>query len=422
VKYLQQALEDDAPQVRLAAVQGTRSVPTEVLKEMLQFAAADESPDVQFAAIEVACTVALQFDPLPLDVIGRVLAIRNDTESLRRVIRMVMRRPLDLMHSGLTSQLTLSLSDSGESLRRLAADEDELIRHGAMILIRVRPEFADIEHTLHLLETDRNPEIRKLALEILCYIANASQKRPAPSDSLEKRHRIIDALIAALADPDTFVSRLAIRLVATLREPRGIDAIRMMLSKGQASILSVVAEVIGVIGNLQDVPALQRLLKHNDEDVRAAAVMALDQLGASASVHELVKALGDRSKKVRSVAVWALGRFRDSIATNALMKASRDRDIDVRIAASVALLSNSTPIGASVLEFAKHPDRSVRLKLAWALSFESSNEQALEAIELLLGDSNADVRRAARDALKRNRSPRARRLLRDLGDAPDDLK
>ena len=164
------------------------------------------------------------------------------------------------------------------------------------------------------------------------------------------------------------------------------------------------------------VPALVRVLADPDLFVRWAAVRALGKMGPdelTKIVPGLVQSLGDVDLDVRLAAAHTLGQFGPAAhdAIPALAKAAGTGDTDMRLAALQALEgigSDAQSSLATVAASLQDPDPRIRQETARLMGkLGPAAMEQKDALRTVLADQNADVRKAAGDALLRILYPSA---------------
>jgi HEAT repeat protein len=156
-------------------------------------------------------------------------------------------------------------------------------------------------------------------------------------------------LIKVLNDPDPFVRWSAMRTLSRIGPAKGVAAVEPLTRHFNDRDLDVrlasmqVIERFGAAGK-DAVPALINELRFEDPQVRLSALRALGGIGeaAQAAVPAVADSLSHSDVRVRRMAAEVLGRFGPATRLKAeepLKKALEDSDADVRKAASDALLN-----------------------------------------------------------------------------------
>ena len=147
-----------------------------------------------------------------------------------------------------------------------------------------------------------------------------------------------EPLLAALAEPDLCVSRLAAQLLGRSREPRAAQGLLAALRDPTPRVRATAALGLGYSDLSAAVDPLVGTLRDADVNVRASSAWALGSIENRRAVPALIAALKDDDAVVRRGSAEALGKIEDPAAIPALTTVLRqDRDADVRSAAAWAL-------------------------------------------------------------------------------------
>jgi HEAT repeat protein len=189
----------------------------------------------------------------------------------------------------------------------------------------------------------------------------------------------------------------------------GVPTLLHMLGDPRWFVVRNAAALLGEMRVAAAERPLDALLRHEDERVRHAAMVALMRLGTARSMPAIERALRDDAPQIRMQAAAALETRREPRATTLLLRALDDeRDDEVRAAFLHALGRLSTTDAVKRLIAAAQPGRvllrrkptALRVAAAQGLALASS-PAALTALGALVDDEEADIRKAARDGLRR---------------------
>jgi HEAT repeat protein len=205
---------------------------------------------------------------------------------------------------------------------------------------QVIPECIDL---LVAALADEDTEVRRLAAgELALYsiprerILSLLTVEAPPHDA-----RAVAALIAALADVSSAVRVTAAWTLAFRKEALAVGPLIAALRDGSEEVRVAAVEALGKLGDSRAVPGLVAALDDRSEAVRATAIMTLGALGDSQAVPALIDMLvGNRLEHLRCAAIEALSRLGDRRAAGALNRALRGREPRVRDAALTALLAH----------------------------------------------------------------------------------
>ena len=192
-------------------------------------------------------------------------------------------------------------------------------------------------------------------------LSNALVKLGAPA---------IDALAAALNDPDPGVRLYAVTALAGIKDPHAV-------------------------------PPLIAALKDADNDVKKAAATGLEAAGPAA-FEPVTAALNAPDPAVRSVLLILLNVFKDPRAVPYFITALHDADAQVRLAAVLGLGSwiKDPRAEESLISCLKDQDARVRAAAAIYLGY-NPDSRAIQPLFDTLYDPDAHVRQAAEAALQR---------------------
>jgi len=255
----------------------------------------------------------------------------------------------------------------------------------------------------------------------------------------------VDALLAALSDPDAVVRAGAARALGRARGPSVAAALRRSLEDSDAAVRGQAARAYGETGagsgveatdaalvrglldaarggpprELPDVglvdalaragraqpAALQRALADPDPGVRWHAAAALMQLGraASGAAPALLVAMTDGSWPVRNAAGRALEDVAEPAHVELLARALADPSAETRyhVARAIGRLGPAALAAVPALTAAlRDEDSEVRMESVWALAaFGPAARAAVPPLQGALADPEPQVRAAAAHAL-----------------------
>jgi HEAT repeat protein len=233
--------------------------------------------------------------------------------------------------------------------------------------------------------------------------------------SLQGKHQgdttsiAVPALITALKDPDVEVRRAAARSLSNLGDRRAVLPLIEALRDGDAEVRSSAAEGLGELEDARAIPGLSVLLKDSSKDVRHAALHALEDFADQVPDETILAALSDSDSEVRLAALnlaenrLSAGdedrRIADPRYVSAFSRLLGDSDADVRGQAANALGEvGLTEAPAALLNAAKDKNADVRQQVACALG-EIRDPKTVPVLKELTQDANADVRQQAVHAL-----------------------
>lgn len=253
----------------------------------------------------------------------------------------------------------------------------------------------------------------------------------------------VTAILGRLIDPDFHVRITAVRalhLVTEKGDERVFQGVLAGLSDQEESVRQAcVAEFANVVerGNPRAVATVLARVKIKDKDIRRIALQALSQIAAPGddrTVTAILARIGDKDARVREAGVLALSwasRMGDDRVIRALTEMLSDKYENVRLAVVEALVK-VTEQGderclvalTSSLEDADWYVRHTAIMRLPECIADVGDEEAVEAICIRCGHPEADVRRAALEALcevAEVDDDRALEAIRSCLDDPDEL-
>ena len=223
----------------------------------------------------------------------------------------------------------------------------------------------------------------------------------------------VPAEVQALSQTGEVGSAAELALLNNRRATDALPEIVQLLQDKNSEVRQRAASVIEQHIHTQDtfaLPALIKALDDTNEYVREDMALALSKFGSAAesALPALVKALADGSARVRIMAAMALPKI-DGSQTAAVIPVFKDviangnaRD---RHWAAV-YLHKIQPANAEIIPVfvgsLTNQDSGIRSSAAYSLlSYGFNARTAIPALQKALGDADADVRQAARDALQK---------------------
>ncbi len=189
-----------------------------------------------------------------------------------------------------------------QPLIRALKDSDRSVRVAATTSLTAIGESAvlSLGHSLQ----DLDPNVQEIAASILATIGD---------------DRVVDALIAALLNPNWIVRSHAAKALGRIGDPSAIDTLILLLQDKVPAVRDDAGAAITALGEPSIAPLLQ-LLNHKDWKIRLRAVEALALLKPQSAVDPLIKLMfKDPDTAVKQDAIRALGEIGDSRAIDALL-------------------------------------------------------------------------------------------------------
>jgi|GEM_PF-619292 len=235
------------------------------------------------------------------------------------------------------------------------------------------PELAMLIETLG----HSDPQVKAIAVESLARFGNEA----------------VDPLVAALADPSSFLRITIADVLGRIQDSRAVPALIALMGDADKDVREAAASALGNIGNIQALVPLVKILDDPEDVVRTAAIVALSRLGKPA-IPFLVPLLSHSRPDIRSGSAAALGTLGAKEAIPQLAALFADKEEIVRESAAHALGTIGTP-ALSALSTALN-NRNVSVRLCAVTGLGLIGEPALESLLAASRDSDPDVSSMAR--------------------------
>jgi HEAT repeat protein len=181
------------------------------------------------------------------------------------------------------------------------------------------------------------------AKRLISQLTDATKRDHAARELGKMGAEAAPALIDSLATRDPGLREIVSSLLVRLG-PRFMPALIQALAAAHPEVRGQIASILGGIGDPQAVPALTDALRGEFYTVRASAALALGQLRAAQAIPTLSAALRDTEPEVRAAACLALGRFADPNTFDAIGDVLLgDPQMEVRRAAAEAFGETQRP-------------------------------------------------------------------------------
>ncbi|NQT36673.1 MAG: HEAT repeat domain-containing protein [Planctomycetes bacterium] len=200
-------------------------------------------------------------------------------------------------------------------------------------------------------------------------------------------------VVAAVGHPNDILHGTAVKLGAELPGETVTDAWVEQLGKARGKKLAGILDVLARRGDTKSLDAIKTYVDHDDESVRIAAVDAVRVLGGAAETPLLVQVL---------------------------VKAGSEQE---RAAAEQALIAvcEGTQIAKPLLATLPETTEAARCSVIRVLG-QLDDKKALDAVIVAVRDENADVVKAAFEALATSPDPRATDVLLDLAETESNSR
>ena len=187
-------------------------------------------------------------------------------------------------------------------LIRALKDSDRSVRTAATTSLTAigEPAVPSLGHSLQ----DLDPNLQEIAASILATIGD---------------NRVVDALIAALLNPNWIVRSHSAKALGRIGDPRAINTLILLLQDKVPAVRDDAGVALTALGE-RAIPPLLELLSHKDWRARIRAVEALALLKPTSAVEPLLKLIQeDPDTAVRQDAVKTIGEIGDSKAIPTLV-------------------------------------------------------------------------------------------------------
>jgi len=176
---------------------------------------------------------------------------------------------------------------------------------------------------------------------------------------------VVEPLVAALEDENSYVQGYAAWTLGEIGDPRAVEPLIAALKDKDPFVSERAAWALGEIKDRRAVEPLIAALNHEQWLVRTTAAEAVGKIGDRRAVEPLIVAMMDEEALVRLHAVMALGEIRDPRVVEPLIAALKDENGNVRRNAAEALGKITGK------EFGEDPDR-------WHEWWEKNRETAFD--------------------------------------------
>ncbi len=436
-KILTTALRDDDSKVRKGAVEALEKIGNAKAVKALVFALRDEDSEVRSNAVEA------------LGNIGNYKAVK--------ALVFALRDSRSLVRSN-TAEALGKIGDAQAVKPLIAAlrDADKLVRsHAAEALGKigdaqaVKPLIAalydphnDPDNTNKqesILESIIKIDPRNSAAVALGMIGSSQAEEVLIAafhnsginieyviEALRKigHNRAVEALIAALDDPDEDIRCYAASGLSEITNVKAVKALKSALRHSNSNVRMCAVEALGNICNAHQndqevVKPLITALNDSDSEVKERAAKVLGNIGNAQAVKPLIIALNDSDSEVRRKAAEALGNIGNAQAVKSLIIALDDpyRWTRWNAAKALAKIGNTQAVDSLIVALDNY-DSNIR-QYAIKLLSKIGSAKAVEALITALDSFDSGVRGTAAEALGKIGSSRAAEVLIDAVDDPD---
>jgi HEAT repeat protein len=361
------------------------------------------------ATVRAAVALALgEMGRLPLETVSRIIEpLASKLNDEVPEVRIAVARALAQYSDGrVIAPLLTALEDEVPEVRMVVANALERLQG----LPEAQRAAAAVEPLLIALG-DEAARVRMAAAEAL---GKSGEKRAIPAleaalkdNDYLVRLSAIGALgrlyplpmLKALGGEDGQGRREAAQALGQVGEARVVEPLMAVLADESPMVTIAAVSSLGQLADKRATPALVAILHDGSPQERMAVARALGQLADERAVEPLIKSLSDQHPKARRRAALVLGKLGSSAAVEPLIELLTDHDSQIRMAGAKALgqLDSRQAVKPliSLLSDAMHRVRSAAAKGLGNLG----DRRATEPLVLLLRDDEFLVRQSATSAL-----------------------
>ncbi len=326
--------------------------------EPLAEALKDEAPEVRVAAV-------------------RGLGALMDERGLSPLLSALKDRVVEVRATAVASLRQLGDARAIDALVNALEDPDHNVRWraaGALSALGWRPanhsEF--VLRAVALAQHEEAAAYGAHAVEVLAKALNdpTCPRRHAAAATLGKTGdpRAVKPLEQALKDEDSHVRVAAVEALSQLGHPQSAPSLLNLLRDGDHHVRAAAIEALGRLGDVRIVDSIAKhLLKDSSWDVRKLSVEALGRIKDDRATQLLWQALKDADHDVRQTAATALGQIPDSRSIGPLVLTLKDENSSVRQAGKAALrqIDRQWEISAGAQSVIAELEASVNDKEYW---------------------------------------------------------
>ncbi|WP_440946777.1 HEAT repeat domain-containing protein [Methanosarcina sp. T3] len=302
-----QGLDDEKPEVRIAAAQLLGWLGDEQAVDALLRKLADKNPRVRETAVEALGRVGDE------NIVAELIGCLEDKnkglrlQAVRALSRLGDERAID--------PLVKKLEDKAQEVQAAAAE--------ALGNLRSRDSVDALLKKLEETQIESAPT--ELQMQVLTALGKIGDEKA------------LAAILSRLDSPYPDIRKNAAEALGNLRDEKAVPHLVKKLADISPEVRNASAYALGNLGDKQAVFPLLGMLEEPDPELRITAVYALGNLRAPQAISPLINMLDDDNPWVRKCAAEALGKIGDIKATDPLVKNLDDPDSNVRWAAAEAL-------------------------------------------------------------------------------------
>lgn len=359
---------------------------------------------------------------VPYDMVLSALETCGDGSALMPIVNLLSSRDDQLRLRAMTAlRAVITDGRAADTLLGLLSDKNVEIRILAVEYLGLMRAPSAVPRLIELTRTGTDVRVRTATIDALGEIADA-RATSALLDVLERgpaslASSVVNALIyiadanaigrlsTMARDPGAAARAHAVRAIGGILRDTPHDKARTLLGElaqtGPRPVALAAIEALGSMGDAKAISALLPLVTA-DNHRRSAAAAALGNLGDRRAVPSLVKLLVARDDRVSAAAALGLHKIRADDAIDLLLMATKRRGWATVINASAAVAAHASAVHTDKLvALLKHKNRFVRANAAMGLGrLYAGNVSGLPAsararMQARLQDDDSSVVRVA---------------------------
>lgn len=346
VPALKKALESPDVIVRAAACSALGEIPAPDHPACLMPRLEDDEPNVRLAAVEALGRLKA------VDAMPQILAMASlDTDSDVRAAACTALGALG--HADAAPTLLTNLQDDAEKVQRSAAAALHALDYScteatarALTLIAIEEWLATYQHRQTLSEWDT--EFARISSKNWADLQSIPIDSPRLADAVQRflqGHRsegriwaaqslariggsdAIAPLLSTVLDADIDVSRAAADAAAQIGRRAGVGLLLATLNCKDPALQVAAASVLGQVGDERACSTLLRIIETTqNDDLRAAAIEAMQRIAQAVQERRAEQARANPAQHLRMVALRAFAADADNLSEQARQQAKKELD------------------------------------------------------------------------------------------------
>ena len=155
--------------------------------------------------------------------------------------------------------------------------------------------------------------------------------------------QVVEPLIEALKDEESYVRRAAASILGKISDTRPVEPLIETIKDKYIEVRMSSIRALGQIGDERAIKPLIKTLKDKSNEVHNVSTKALVKIGKP-SVDAIIDLIEDQDSKIRKSAIRMLGQIRDKRAIQPLITALNDNQFDICKEAAKSLKVIESPV------------------------------------------------------------------------------